>query len=424
MEFLEVRNMAVVKNPPSSFLNLLKIRAVDYEGKVKHTLVLYNKISNNKFEVPRALAKRLPDNCNKWENYTIADNINLRDYQKEIFKDMLKHYKNNSGGILQAKTGFGKTVVALKFAVNTPYKTLVIVPTTLLMKQWIERIQDFTGLKKDDIGIIQGSTIKVEGKPIVIGMLKSLAEKEYPEDIYKMFGLTIYDEGHLLGAKTFSTVAPKFWDRYRLMLSATPRRKDGTENVFRFHIGTQINNDTGKQAKLKVVMVVNTKRYNPHNFFGYGKFLLSRFLNTVSRDTNRNKLIVNLINKAVNKDRKVLVLSDRLEQLQAISTLLHPIKHGWAIGDKKENLNEQVVLGTYQVAGLGMDIPELDTLIFATPRTDIEQAVGRITRKSDLKKQPLVIDIVDENVEPILAFSYKRRRFYNNIKAETKIYRR
>ena len=57
----------------------------------------------------------------------------------------------------------------------------------------------------------------------------------------------------------------------------------------------------------------------------------------------------------------------------------------------------------------GLDIKTLTTLIMATPKADVTQAVGRILRKKSKKK--LVVDIVD----PHYTFQnqyVKRRRFY------------
>ena len=80
---------------------------------------------------------------------------------------------------------------------------------------------------------------------------------------------------------------------------------------------------------------------------------------------------------------------------------------------QRENSKEQrIILGTYQASGEGFDVAALDTLILATPRSDVKQAIGRILRQKN-PKEPLVIDIVD-------AFSvfngqyYKRRKFYKN----------
>ena len=60
----------------------------------------------------------------------------------------------------------------------------------------------------------------------------------------------------------------------------------------------------------------------------------------------------------------------------------------------KESETKDVVFGTYAMAKEGLDIPSLNTLILASPVSDVEQAVGRILRKEQ-EVYPIVIDVVD-----------------------------
>lgn len=62
------------------------------------------------------------------------------------------------------------------------------------------------------------------------------------------------------------------------------------------------------------------------------------------------------------------------------------------------------------MASEGLDIKSLTTLLFATPKTDIEQAVGRILRVKH--SNPLVIDIIDKN-DLFKKQWLKRRAFYH-----------
>ena len=71
-------------------------------------------------------------------------------------------------------------------------KTLVIVHKTFLMNQWKDRIMQFIPDAK--IGYIQGNTIDVYGKDIVIGMLQSISMKDYPTRLFDEFGFVVFDE--------------------------------------------------------------------------------------------------------------------------------------------------------------------------------------------------------------------------------------
>ena len=61
----------------------------------------------------------------------------------------------------------------------------------------------------------------------------------------------------------------------------------------------------------------------------------------------------------------------------------------------KETESKQVVIATYAMAAEALDIKSLTTLIMATPKTDIEQSVGRILREKH--SSPIVVDIVDSH---------------------------
>ena len=58
----------------------------------------------------------------------------------------------------------------------------------------------------------------------------------------------------------------------------------------------------------------------------------------------------------------------------------------------KESEKKQVIIGTYAMAAEGLDIKTLTTLIMATPKTDIEQSVGRILREKH--GSPVVVDVI------------------------------
>ena len=103
------------------------------------------------------------------------------------------------------------------------------------------------------------------------------------------------------------------------------------------------------------------------------------------------------------KNRKVLILSDRVEHLDALKNRIDSRNIGttdYYIGgmkDEKLKIAEkaQIILGTYPMASEGLDIPDLNTLFMATSRREVEQSVGRITRKLG-EIRPIVYDIVDQ----------------------------
>lgn len=116
----------------------------------------------------------------------------LRDFQKPIVDTYVKSALNNKSGLLEIHTGGGKTVQALNIISKLKKKTLIIVHKEFLLRQWLERIEQF--LPDAKVGKIQGKILDIEDKDIVIGMLQSIAMKEYPPEVFSDFGLTVVDE--------------------------------------------------------------------------------------------------------------------------------------------------------------------------------------------------------------------------------------
>ena len=62
--------------------------------------------------------------------------------------------------------------------------------------------------------------------------------------------------------------------------------------------------------------------------------------------------------------------------------------------ERELSMEKQVILATFHIAREALDIKSLNTLILATPKSNIVQAVGRILRKKQGKH--LIVDIVDD----------------------------
>jgi superfamily II DNA or RNA helicase len=323
------------------------------------------------------------------------------------------------GGILSLGTGFGKTTCALYILSHFSVKTLIIVHKEFLMNQWVERIKQF--LPTASIGVIQQNKVDVKGKDIVIAMLQSLAMKDYPLSTFDGFGLTIIDETHHVCSKVFSRALFKFCTPKILGLSATPDRKDGLTKVLNWFIGDIIF-QAGRKNEDNVV--VETIRFNlgeysrdpPLNVAG--KVNLPEIINIVSEIKIRNSKIIEIIESCLAEKRKIIVLSDRRKHCEYLCDELKK-KHynaGLYMGGMqqtllKQNENCDVILATYSLAHEGLDIPSLNTLIFATPKTDIIQSAGRILRENGEKSHyPRIYDLVD--LYGPLPNQYKKRCTY------------
>ncbi len=175
---------------------------------------------------------------NDGDNIDIQFNGSMREEQMPVINSYLDSANKIGGGLISLKCGGGKTVISLYLLSLLKKKTIVVVHKDFLMTQWRDRILQF--LPTARIGKVQQDTIDIENKDIVLAMVQSLSQKEYPEDTFKSFGLAIFDECHHLGAEIFSRSMSKVASKYMLGLSATPNRKDGLRKVFEWYIGPMV----------------------------------------------------------------------------------------------------------------------------------------------------------------------------------------
>ena len=382
--------------------------------------------SANKFYVPKFygiehFGEAIDKVGDAGDNINLSFNGDLRNDQKNIMNDFLPIFRKNKGGILNIKTGGGKTAMALYIISLLKKKTLVIVHKSFLMDQWIERISQF--LPKSKIGIIQSTKIKVENCDIVIGMLQSISQRNYPSDTFTSFGLIVTDEVHSIATNQYSRVFPKISSQYNLGLSATINRKDGTEKILYWNIGpvyapTQCKTSFGE---VKVYMLsFSDSLYQQTYYNSKGNANLPKMINKLVESPNREELILKLLVYFHNLGRKTLLLTERRSQIESLNKKLIAMKisNGKCVGGTKTEILEHsvkqpILLATYSYVQEGFDVSDLNTLIFASPKSDIIQASGRILRQTPEERKyiPIIIDIVDETVS-MKKKSELRKKYY------------
>jgi superfamily II DNA or RNA helicase len=155
-------------------------------------------------------------------------------------------------------------------------------------------------------------------------------------------------------------------------------------------------------------------------------------INNICEFEPRIIFIINIIKMIKKKEnnRNILVLSDRRNHLKEIKKGIEKLgigNSGYYVGGMKNDElknsedNCDILLGTFSMASEGMDIPKLDTVILASPKSDIQQSVGRILRKKpeDRTYIPLIIDIQDM-FSMFINQGKKRIKYYDKCKYNIK----
>lgn len=431
MTYLNKKGYVILKEELSikeqlSIRELLNMKAFVPKSPIQPPPFSILRESVKKFYLPRyfgienfgeADENKLP----KGDNIDIEFNGSLRDYQINIVNKYIDNVKDSGGGLLDVDPGKGKTVMALNIISKLKKKTLVIVHKTFLLNQWIERIEQF--LPDARVGKIQGQIIDIDDKDIVIGMLQSLSQKEYPDTLFDCFGLSIYDETHHLGAEVFSRCMMKIVTNYTLGLSGTMQRKDGLTKVFKMFLGDVIHKEKSNTSEHKVIVKAihysaNDEDFNEIKYDYRGNPLYSTMISKLCNYNHRSEFIIQVLQTELNKnnDQQIMILA---HNKSLITYLYKAIEHrnigsvGYYIGGMKEeelkkSESKKIIIATYAMASEGLDIKTLTTLIMASPKTDVCQSVGRILRTKH--NNPLVVDIIDKH--DIFVKQWQKRRQY------------
>ncbi|MDJ0580204.1 DEAD/DEAH box helicase family protein [Crocosphaera sp.] len=185
-----------------------------------------------KFRVPaiyyRVLIETLQDN-----NLNFVDNAKdffpldlTPSFEREPYPhqtEALEAWKlSGRKGVVVLPTAAGKTYLAQLAMIATPRTTLIIVPTLDLMHQWYAQM--CAAFPDIEVGLLGGGSR--DRSPILIATYNSAAI--HAETIGNRYALQVFDECHHLPTDFFRVIAEYAISPYRLGLTATPERADGS----------------------------------------------------------------------------------------------------------------------------------------------------------------------------------------------------
>jgi superfamily II DNA or RNA helicase len=425
-------NFSFIKKEDKSFVIYKEVSVDDID------LNLDNNLEIKYLLVPKyyGLNKIGPPSINyeyKGDTIDVSFNGLLRDNQKEIINQIIPYITSNDGGVLCLPCAAGKTVLSLYLISYFKVKTLIIVHKTFLLEQWKDRAKEFTNAK---IGILQQKKIDIKDKDIVIGMLQSISKNKYDKQIFKEFGMVIFDEAHHAPSQYFSKALPIIACKLTIGLSATPNRTDKLEKILYWYFGDIMYKNNNNNNTNNNNVLVNIINYN----ITHPKFIELKLytgdvnragtINKITTIGRRNKLIIDKIEELFTNsiNRKIIVLSDRIEHLKLLKLRLdvrNIINSSFYIGGMKQELLKEsekanVIFASYSMASEALDIPDLNTLFMVTSRKEVEQSVGRILRKIDINNRPIIYDFIDQ-LPSFINQSKVRRRYYNKMGFEINI---
>ena len=259
--------------------------------------------------------------------------------------------------------------------------------------------------------------------------------------------VVIVDECHRVSssATTFTRyekVLNHLSARHKVGLTATPERSDGLIRAT-FALLGGIAHEVPDSAVADRTMGVKIRKVETDTDITEdclnddGTINYVKLIEHLTTDFDRNKLIARKI--MAEEGHSCLILSDRLNQLEAIRNLLPyemqedsayidgKMQSKKAKAEREQALEDmrtgkkKYLFASYSLAKEGLDVPRLDRLFLASPckySAIITQAVGRVQRTFEGKETPVVYDFVDSDIGFCLGAYKKRCTSYRKIGAE------
>jgi superfamily II DNA or RNA helicase len=380
-----------------------------------------------RFCIEQNLEFDFQDNRKLKDEISYSFNATLRNHQEKIVETVSK----KDFGVIVAPPSSGKTVMGLKIISEKKQPALIVVHRKQLLEQWQERVQAFLGISKQEIGIIGQGKAKI-GKQITIATIQSLPKQI--EQIHNQFGTILVDECHHIPAETFRNTIDKLNTFYLYGLTATPFRKYNDDKLIFAFIGEIISEITSNEIENfqhAQIIVRNTNLDVPFNSKTDNFETLSKIL---VHDSERNKLILNDINKEIKKGKRIVIITERKEH---IDTLYIFLKQSYEVitlsGDDSENNrkskwqnlqqgNFQILITTGQYFGEGSDLPNINSLFLVYPfsfKGKLIQYIGRVQRS---EINPTIYDYRDIKIDYLNKLFLKRNTYYRKIAKQASLF--
>jgi len=247
--------------------------------------------------------------------------IQLMPTHRVVQKNAFKALSDSYGGVLQLACGKGKTIVALKLIATEGTPALICLDNTNLLSQWKDDIEEFLDVP-GGVGFIMAGK-KQWKKAIVLATYQSIANwsATMPEEVRRWFSKIIFDEGHHVSAPTYAKGAPLIYGN-RFSLTATPERDDGFHIISDLHLGKVLYKDLSPELRPTIAFYWTGLEPDMRDPNVAARVLdinqevhVSKLAGYFGQWNPRLQLIIETCVEAITKHRRVLVLSNSVDEV-------------------------------------------------------------------------------------------------------------
>jgi DNA excision repair protein ERCC-3 len=302
-------------------------------------------------------------------------------------------------GVIVLPCGAGKTMVGMGAMSALQSATLILTPSTVAARQWIQELLDKTTLTEDQIGEYTGLEKTI--RPVTIATYQIMTYRKRRTDDFPHFalfnqanwGLIIYDEVHLLPAPVFRITA-ELQARRRLGLTATLVREDGRQTDVFSLIGPK-KYDVPWKVLEKQGWIAEAECYeirvplDENSRMGYALTPDNEKYHYASGNPAKYQILDAVLEK--HPEDNILIIGMYLDQLEIVAQRYNaPLITGKTPVREREKLFAQFrsgevrLLVVSKVANFAIDLPDANVAIQISgtfgSRQEEAQRLGRILR--------------------------------------------
>lgn len=336
--------------------------------------------------------------------------FSMRPYQTKAVLELLRTNVPRSGGILQAATGAGKTLMAAKLIHSTGKRTLVLTHTKDLLRQTADELSRWLG---EPVGVY-GAGKKDTDYWVTVATVQSL--QKGGEALLRSTDFAIFDEAHHVAAQTIYDLLFKMPNVSTVIgLSASPWRDDGLDLLLEAALGPVRfairATDLIEQGWL-VPPHITVHRIPVDKEFQKVRGSVAEYqglYQTLITDHHgRHEYVASLARNHVRQGRVVLVLVRSLEHGHALRQYMPgavfmegdtPAAERKTLLDRVRNRTLPMLIAT-SLADEGVDLPGVDAVILAgagASTTRALQRIGRALRPFPGKTCAYIDELVDQH---------------------------
>ncbi len=339
----------------------------------------------------------------EWPISEVSTQKGFRNAQLGALHAIASHFTNRvDPAIITMPTGSGKTAVLIASTfILRPKRVLVITPSRLVREQISEQFETLEVLKKINAvpGTIDTPSVystrtritsveswgRMREYDVVVGTLPSISPSfdEIPEPLDNLFDLVLIDEAHHSPAKTWQGIIDSFPDAKKILLTATPFRRDNKEIKGRLIYAYSL-------SKAYQDGIFGEIHYVPVNLNGSGALsdvAIAKETNRQFKKDKREGFEHRIMVRTDSKKRAAELLEVYEENTDLKLKMVkgeHSLKHVKAV---IRSLSEGALDGIVCVdmLGEGFDFPSLKIAAIHSPHKSLAvtlQFVGRFARTS------------------------------------------